>query len=168
MKWVWTQFLMIHLKRLPLVPAYFPSLKYSARYLQSLHPEKNDQSDGSLKYFQFFLMERIVESPKKCSRIFTVMFPESFLFRAAQCELSCFLLSPPLYDAKVNFPAWLTSDSNWWIGCSDKRSDCYCFWCFRWTSIRLYRGWLDRPYWFHKQIHSIPHLRSRTQWDKYE
>ena len=41
------------------------------------------------------------------------------MFRAVLCELSCFLLSPP-YDPKVNFPARLTSDSNWFIGSPDK------------------------------------------------
>ena len=111
--------------------------------------------------------ERTVESPKKCSRIFYSDVSRIFSFQAVICEILCFLFSPP-YDPKVNFPARLTSDSNWWIGSPDKSSDCYCFWRFSWPSISFYRGWLDLPYWFHKQIHSIPHFTSSTRWEKYE
>ena len=114
-----------------------------------------------------YVLKGSLSLQRNCSWIFCSDVSRIFSFRAVLCELSCFLLSPP-YDPKVNFPARLTSDSNWWIRSPEKSSDCYCFWWFSWPSISLYRGWLDRPYWFHKQIHSIPHFRSRTRWDKYE
>ena len=97
---VWTQLLMIHLKRLCLAPGYLPFLKIFGKIfaivasgeeksIKQLAPNSYNSLDLCLfipRIFKFSF-ERIVESPKNVLHFFPADVSRIFSFQTVRCEL---------------------------------------------------------------------------------